>query len=271
MLISECGYVYMITCIITNKIYVGSTQNFDYRFNQYYNLSCKSQRRLYNSFMSYGVNNHTFEVVWAGLLKDMLRYETMIGIYYEVLDNKLGLNCKLPKINDVYSFVSIETRNKISNSNKGRKCTDIQRINQSIRMKNGYKSGIINLRVGKTHSEESKMKMRNNNLGKKLSTKTKIKIGLANIGKVFSNESKAKQSLAKIGKKHTKEHRDKLLAYSRKIYQYDKNDNFIKEWTNISDIVRCLEICKVGIYNCCNNKRKSAGGFKWKYDKGGFE
>ena len=50
-----------------------------------------------------------------------------------------------------------------------------------------------------------------------------------------------------------------------KVLQFDKQDNFIKEWNSVTEIETTLSIVSTSIYSCCWGKRKSAGGFKWKY------
>jgi hypothetical protein len=53
----------------------------------------------------------------------------------------------------------------------------------------------------------------------------------------------------------------------KKILQYDKRGNFIKEWESTKEIERKLKIYHSAISNCCKNKKhyNSAGGFVWKY------
>lgn len=43
----------------------------------------------------------------------------------------------------------------------------------------------------------------------------------------------------------------------------DLNGNIIKEWDSINEAGRTLKIHNIS--NACNNARKSAGGFKWKF------
>lgn len=51
-----------------------------------------------------------------------------------------------------------------------------------------------------------------------------------------------------------------------KIKQFDLENNFIREWKSISEIIKELEINNTSrIYACCNNKRKQAYNFKWSY------
>lgn len=50
-----------------------------------------------------------------------------------------------------------------------------------------------------------------------------------------------------------------------KVHQYDLNGNFIKEWEGITDASQKLKISTGNIVCCCKGRRKTAGGYKWKY------
>lgn len=50
-----------------------------------------------------------------------------------------------------------------------------------------------------------------------------------------------------------------------KVNQYDLNGNFIKTWNTINEAQKTLNINNISM--CCNNKRKKAGNFIWKYFK----
>lgn len=52
---------------------------------------------------------------------------------------------------------------------------------------------------------------------------------------------------------------------SKKINQYDLDDNFIKTWISMSEAQRQLKIFKQAIYQCCIGKKKTAGGYIWRY------
>ena len=54
---------------------------------------------------------------------------------------------------------------------------------------------------------------------------------------------------------------------SKKVYQYNFNLKFIKEWWSLIDIERELSIKQSSISMCCNWKRVSAGWFIWKFNK----
>ena len=52
---------------------------------------------------------------------------------------------------------------------------------------------------------------------------------------------------------------------SRKILQYSKSEEFIREWPSSHEVERVLKIAQTNIIQCCKGKRKSAGGFVWRY------
>ena len=101
----------------------------------------------------------------------------------------------------------------------------------------------LNDRIGYHHTEE-----------------TKKKIGEANkcekhymYGKHLSESVKQKMSAAK----------------KKPVAQYDKNENLIKIWDCMKQASEELRINNSHISDCCRGKRKSAGGFIWKYYKDG--
>lgn len=50
-----------------------------------------------------------------------------------------------------------------------------------------------------------------------------------------------------------------------KVSQYSMDYKFIKEWNSATEAAKELGIANQSISSCCLGKRKSAGGFKWKY------
>lgn len=56
-------------------------------------------------------------------------------------------------------------------------------------------------------------------------------------------------------------HRAKL---SKKILQFTKSGEFIREWQSMNEASRQLKIHCGHICSCCNRKLKSAGGYIWK-------
>ena len=52
---------------------------------------------------------------------------------------------------------------------------------------------------------------------------------------------------------------------SRKILQYSKSGEFIREWQGAREVERVLGIANSHIIDCCKGRYKSAYGFIWKY------
>lgn len=51
----------------------------------------------------------------------------------------------------------------------------------------------------------------------------------------------------------------------KKIAQYTKNNEFVREYISISSAGRLTEVSKSNIQNALSNINKTAGGFIWKY------
>ena len=54
-------------------------------------------------------------------------------------------------------------------------------------------------------------------------------------------------------------------AKKTKVAQYDLNDNLIAIYNSQREASEITKTCRSSITQCVNGKRKTAGGFKWKY------
>ena len=79
-----------------------------------------------------------------------------------------------------------------------------------------------------------------------------------NIKEAIRLGTKKPPCLGKFGKEH---HRSKAIN------QYDLQGNFIREWECSMQVQRELGISQNGVIQCCKERRKTAGGFVWKYKK----
>ena len=78
----------------------------------------------------------------------------------------------------------------------------------------------------------------------------------------FSEDHKKALSEAHKGHSVSEEHRAKL---SKKVLQFTKSGEFIREWPSMRETSRQLKINCGHICSCCNGKLKSAGGDVWEY------
>ena len=55
------------------------------------------------------------------------------------------------------------------------------------------------------------------------------------------------------------------LRKTRKVIQYNKSGEPIKEWGSPKEVKRVLNIDDSTIYKCCTGKRKTSYGYVWRY------
>lgn len=222
--------IYKITSP-TGRIYIGQSTVLERRWKEYKRLDCKNQVKLYNSFLKYGVENHTFEIIEECEFEQLNIRERYWQDFYNVLEE--GLNCILTRTDILPQKMSEETKRKIAESNLGEKNHMFDKVGE-LHHNFGKKASeetceklsvslteYFNLNgshwTGKTHSEESKIKMSNAKKGYKWSDETRAKIegkfkgeNNPNFGKKASDETRKKQSDAKKGKKCSEEFKNKL-------------------------------------------------------------
>lgn len=154
--------IYKITSP-SGKVYVGQSSNIPIRFSYYLKLRCKQQKKLYNSLKKYGVENHKFEVIEECNFFKLNERERYWQEYYNVLID--GLNLVYTNTLDLNRRVSQETKQRMSESQKGKLYSDETKLKFSKRMSGNE------LFKGKTHTLEvkkliSKKQIGNNKRGK---------------------------------------------------------------------------------------------------------
>jgi group I intron endonuclease len=241
------------------KIYIGQSIDIEYRFYSYKKqIRCKSQKKLFNSLIKYGVDNHTFSIIEECDVELLNEKERFWQDYYDVL--KKGLNLKLTGHDDKSSSISIETKNKIKDGLKK------------------YFDSLSNEEKNKIYGKSSLLRKGKpgNRKGSKLTEEQRKKISLSLKGHKVSDETKEKLKLSMVGRKITwgdkisKKLKGKPNLKNRgkgnkPIIQFDKNNNQIGEWESISEASKETKISFNSISNNLVNRCKTSGGFIWKY------
>jgi group I intron endonuclease len=147
-----CG-IYKITSP-TGKVYIGQSINVLERWKKYKRLDCKSQQLLYNSFIKYGVESHSFEIIEECNFEEIFCRERYWQDIYDVLKRDKGMNLLLSECGTKKQETSLETREKRRNANTG----------ENSHMFN--KTGEMHHFYGKKHTEETKKKISESRKGK---------------------------------------------------------------------------------------------------------
>lgn len=157
-------YIYKTTCLITGKYYIGMHRT--YKEDDGY---IGSGLLLKRSIKKYGFENHKFEILeYCDSVESLCKREEEI-INEELLQDKLCMNLKLGGIGGATMTgrkMSQETKGKISKSRTGIKHKEEtkKRISEKVSetlIGNQRAKGNKNW-LGKKHTEESKLLMRDN-------------------------------------------------------------------------------------------------------------
>lgn len=224
----------------------------------------KSQALVYRAIEKYGWDNIVHEIVSCKLRKeDAEKLEVELIKNHKSTDAKYGYNNAVGgSINSGYKW----------NSDSGR-----------LRMREVAKSRIISETTREKHREsyhnrvkyllnstEAREKQRISITGYKHTEESKAKMSEAHKGKVMSQEQKRELSNRMMGNKimcgrHLSEETKEKLRHinTKTVLQYTKNGNYVNQYCSTQEAK-----AKTGashIAECCNGKRKSAGGYLWKY------
>lgn len=163
----------------TGKIYIGQSVNILNRFSLYIRLQCKSQSRLYNSFLKHGVDIHNFDIVEECNVEKLNEKERYWQDFYDVTGRN-GLNCRLTKTEDKSGYMSEESRKKLSKTKTGLKQGPrTEQAKQNIKngttgIKKGPQSeshrklnSLTKLGIPKSESHKESMKQPKSNLHRK--------------------------------------------------------------------------------------------------------
>lgn len=225
---------------ITNpngKVYIGQSINIEARKRIYrYNTSYKNSigPRIHNSINKHKWENHLHEIVEECTIDQLNERETYWKQYY--LD-KLGWeNVLFCNLHDTGGGPrSEQTKQNISKGKLGTK---------------GWPKG------NKRPEEFGKIISNNKERSEKIrkSNKGKQKPGSGH-NKPLSNKHKDNISKNSRG----------ISRNQKPVHQYDKQGNFIKEWSSGTEVKQTLKINSSNIPACCKGKKQTVGGYIWKY------
>jgi|GEM_PF-970481 len=210
-------YIYKITNLINNKIYIGQTVDLKARWLKHVASSRTKDKKqsfyLQKSINKYGKENFKHEIIdQCQTLKEADDKEIYWIAYFDSTNTKIGMNLT-----------------KGGGGNLGYKMPEHQ------------KEILRKINKGKKLSEEQRKILSIANKGKKLSEEHRKIISKANKGRPLSDEHKKKISESNKGKPKSEEHKIKLRAYCG-----DKSQNYgLKRSKEHIEIIRKTHTGKI--------------------------
>lgn len=273
------GFIYKITNLINQKVYIGQTsRTIDIRWQQHLELSKTGETHLYRAMRKYGIENFSIEQVEETSLLNEREifwidyYKSFEKGYNMTLGGEGGKKIQIDKIISLWnqglnlSDISLKTGHAIrhiSNALQTEGITKEEIFNRgqetacAKRSVPVYKFDLNGNFINSYCS--AKEAGRDNNLsashilnccnGKELSCGGFLWSFSQQIGK--QNVSKKKQG-GKIDK--------------RPVEQRDKNNNYIQTFESLGAAAKAVNGSSANIFAACNGRQKTAYGFKWNYD-----
>jgi group I intron endonuclease len=232
--------IYKITSP-SEKVYVGQSINIEDRWKKYERFLTNKKSvgpKIYNSLQKYSPENHIFEIIEECSLEQLNEREAH---YKQQFINEFGwkmaLFCELYDNGGGPRSEEIKNKIKIYSMGKNSKCilqydldgNFIQEWSSIKKAEDQYKKGIKEVLV------------------------KKIKTAGGYIWRYKEDPLSLDYKLS-------------IHKSCKKVYQFDLNNNFIKEWNSVIEIQKELNFPNSNISTCCNKKQKTAYGFKWSYE-----
>ena len=208
----NCG-IYLLTNKVNGKQYVGQSINIKKRMREHANANKKDCAYLHNAIRKHGWESFDLKMlIVVDSKEDMNRYERALIEQYGTLSPG-GYNCKDGGLS---GRVSEATRRKQS----------VAKLGKPQNLTPEQRSARAAIWLGRSHSEETKQRMREWNLGRKMPADSKLftdeyrqkmselKRGQVPFmaGKTHTSEAKAKMSAAHKGKPKSPEHLAAIAA-----------------------------------------------------------
>ncbi len=256
--------VYKITNTVTGKCYIGSSVNIKSRWQQHKGNLGKNRhhaKHLQHSWNKYGKDAFIFEIVYeCAPIKDIILFYEQLWIDFYGFKN---LYNQLPNAGSALGMRHSNNTKEKCRIDKIDKMVPVIQINMSGEIIHRYESvheasRAIGMMRGTIHQSIRKYRKCGNSMFVKSVDDIENALRMNSIIVMQKKESNSKTG-KKSGKKYGKNN-------GRRMAQFDKNTlEQINIFNSISGAARSVKTSYYDISLCATGKRKTAGGYIWRY------
>jgi group I intron endonuclease len=235
--------IYIFRNIINGKEYIGQSMDIKYRFVKH---KCDRRAVIHKAFIKYGIEN----------------FQVYVEYFPNATDEELG---------EMEKNLIKECCTMVPN---GYNVAEGGVINRGWKMSDDAKKHLSKINKGKP-SLIKKMVSMFTKSGDFVKTFDSIKSASVSIGILSSGISACCTGIQKSaggyvwkfddGSQSQTNNETYLNLKTKKVSQFSKDNVFIKTWDSASEAGRNFTINRSRISACCTGRKKSTGGFIWKY------
>jgi group I intron endonuclease len=245
----------------SGKVYIGKSINIENRHSHYKRGHSKEQPFLHHSLQKYGWDNHKISILEECEIEVLDEREKYYIKLYNSVEN--GLNLTYGGDGGVKSNT---TKNKMSTSHTGMKkpWAGLKKLSKTHR--ESLTQGRIN-----TLSPVYQYDLEGNYIQEFKNPKQTSQQLKLNNGYLFTILDDFRKTLGGFRFTRTKyDNLPPILKHTgnrKQVLQYDKQNNFIKEWDTCKQASKSLGIPVQNISSCCRGEIKTCNNSIWKYKK----
>jgi group I intron endonuclease len=258
--------IYKITSP-SGRIYIGQSTNIQRRWERAYKkLKCKGQPRLYASIVKYGFSEHIFEVKEKCTVEELNVRERHWQDFYDVLGSK-GLNCKLQSTSEQKATYSQDSRDRNAASQRAFNLTPEGKKIRAEQVLN-FKAFLLTPEGREMRANKVANQIAFNQTEKGAKSKAKRLKTRKAFDQTEEGRASRARSIANRDEKAKAAKTDYTAIAKKKwvpIFQYEKDNTFIREWSSTKEASKTLKISRQSISHCLTKRSHSAGGFIWEY------
>lgn len=269
-----CG-IYCIENLINHKKYIGKSVDINNHLNEHkrvLKLNHHQIQHLQRSWNKYGEENFVFRIIeYCHSEKELNTLETYYINKYNTANLDYGYNMTLGGEGSTGYKHTSETKDHLSNIQKGRHLTEDWKQNISITHKENIKNGILpKTEHFKKYTEEKRRNINcyDKNTGKYINTFCSIQeagrsLGLAatNISKVLQGKHKHCKNFYFTDSNEILSQQDVILKSGENpIYEVNNDMNIIGLYSNALECSKQLNLDPSAIVKVCRNKQKAVKG-----------